>query len=153
VAEIAAAGLMRMLMGDYARTGQMGGWLGSFFAPQAHSGGRAGSLTTGRSVSPLAFAGAPRFHSGAALGLRADEVPAILQTGEVVLSRDQVAAAGAAKGVKVVIENHGTPTEATDAQVTFDPNGLVVTVVTDDLQRGGPISSGISRTFGLRRSG
>ena len=54
-----------------------------------HSGGMAGQGGS-RRVSGLTmamFAGAPRFHSGGLPGLRADEVPAILQKGEEVLSR------------------------------------------------------------------
>ena len=38
-------------------------------------------------VSAMAFAGAPRMHSGGWAGLRPDEVPAILQKGERVLNR------------------------------------------------------------------
>jgi len=39
----------------------------------------------------MAFAGAERFHGGGYPGLRPDEVPAILQRGERVLSRREVA--------------------------------------------------------------
>ena len=45
-------------------------------------------------VPALAFAGAPRMHSGGWAGLRPDEVPAILQRGERVLSRRELAAQG-----------------------------------------------------------
>jgi hypothetical protein len=38
-------------------------------------------------VPAMAFADAPRMHAGGMAGLRADEVPAILQRGERVLSR------------------------------------------------------------------
>ena len=38
-------------------------------------------------VPALTFAGATRMHSGGMVGLRHDEVPAILQRGERVLSR------------------------------------------------------------------
>jgi len=41
-----------------------------------------------RSVNPLIFAGAPRFHAGGMVGLKPGEVPAILQTGEEVLARN-----------------------------------------------------------------
>ena len=43
-------------------------------------------------IPALAFAGAPRMHSGGWAGLRPDEVPAILQRGERVLSRRELAA-------------------------------------------------------------
>lgn len=57
-----------------------------------HNGGIVGSNTTGgmqskNGVSPALFAGAPRFHSGGFPGLKSDEVPAILQKGEEVLSK------------------------------------------------------------------
>jgi len=60
-----------------------------------HAGGVAGNDNyPTRSVPAMAFAGAPRFHNGAALGLKPDEMPAILQKGEVVLPKGFSAAAG-----------------------------------------------------------
>lgn len=64
--------------------------LGSTSVPVQHSGGMAGSGPR-RKLGPMAaalFVGAPRFHSGGMPGLRADEVPAILQRGEEVLAKD-----------------------------------------------------------------
>lgn len=60
-----------------------------------HSGGMAGAGM--RRMIPAAmaaalFAGAPRFHSGGIAGLNPGEVPAILQTGERVLNRQETAA-------------------------------------------------------------
>lgn len=52
----------------------------------AHGGGIAGSLNRHRSVSPDVFATAVRMHTGGVAGLRANEVPAILQRGEEVLT-------------------------------------------------------------------
>ncbi|NOR65426.1 MAG: hypothetical protein GQ468_05350 [Candidatus Scalindua sp.] len=52
-----------------------------------HSGGMAGGGVK-RNVNPMVFAGASRFHNGGVAGLKKDEVPAILQTREEVLSRD-----------------------------------------------------------------
>lgn len=48
-----------------------------------HAGGIAGAPSMVRSVSSLAFAGAPRYHGG---GIAGDEVPAILRRGEEVLT-------------------------------------------------------------------
>lgn len=57
-----------------------------------HNGGIIGSSTTGgmqqRAMNPGWFANAPRFHTGGLPGLKSDEVPAILQKGEQVLSKD-----------------------------------------------------------------
>jgi len=69
-----------------------------------HSGGmvRRGAGPQ-RKVPAWAFAGAPRFHGGGMVGLKPDEVPAILQTGERVQSRQEVAAgAGQRQGVRIV---------------------------------------------------
>jgi len=46
-------------------------------------------------VPAMAFAGAPRMHGGGFAGLRPDEVPAILQRGERVMSRREVAGSSA----------------------------------------------------------
>ena len=56
-----------------------------------HTGGMAGQSSRRIRVSPLLFGHAPRYHSGGIAGLKPDEVPAILQTGERVLSRRQTA--------------------------------------------------------------
>ncbi|MFN3615738.1 MAG: phage tail tape measure protein, partial [Rubrimonas sp.] len=56
--------------------------------------GTAGMPGPGRMVPALAFAGAPRMHSGGWAGLKPDEVPAILQRGERVLSRREAAGYG-----------------------------------------------------------
>ncbi|MDZ7803114.1 hypothetical protein [Thiohalophilus sp.] len=69
------------------------GGTSSFFATMAanvqHTGGMAGTGPT-RQVSPFLFMGAPRYHKGGMAGLAPDEVPAILQRGEQVLSRSEV---------------------------------------------------------------
>lgn len=56
-----------------------------------HSGGMVGAGISGtvrKGVSSSWFEGAPRYHDGGVVGLKPGEVPAILQTGEQVLSRD-----------------------------------------------------------------
>ena len=65
------------------------------FASVLHAGGMVGAPGPGRVVPALAFAHAPRMHSGGWAGLRPDEVPAILQRGERVLSRREAAGDGA----------------------------------------------------------
>jgi hypothetical protein len=55
--------------------------------PVAHSGAVIGQGSNrNRTVSPLLFAGAPRYHTGGIVGLAPDEYPAILQKNEEVLS-------------------------------------------------------------------
>jgi len=62
-----------------------------------------------RAVPAMAFAGAPRMHSGGWAGLRPDEVPAILQRGERVLSRREVAAGvGGRVDVRITVDRSGS---------------------------------------------
>ncbi|MDO4952392.1 MAG: hypothetical protein Q4E34_01015, partial [Synergistaceae bacterium] len=88
-----------------------GGWdfsgiLGGIF----HDGGIVGQTASPmRAVSASVFANAPRLHTG---NLRADEYPAILQRGEGVLSRKQMANLGRggdsnAVTVNVTVNNSG----------------------------------------------
>ncbi len=74
--------------------GKGGGLLGGFLIPGIlHAGGVAGAdgYGHGRAVSPSVFAGAKRYHTGTSSAggpaLRAGEVPAILERGEVVLPK------------------------------------------------------------------
>lgn len=90
------AGVARMIAQELALRAiksMMGSWgVGAGAAAGvAHTGGVAGRISVKRRVSPLLFGHAPRYHSGGIAGLKPDEVPAILQTGERVLSRRQTA--------------------------------------------------------------
>lgn len=117
-----------------------------------HTGGLAGTGPT-RTISPLAFAGAPRYHTGGLAGLKRNEVPAILQKGEEVLTTNDPRHAfnqGAGSGVRVEVINKGTPAEATQANTRFDAGDLVVSVVLDDLDRGGRITNKLDSRFGRR---
>lgn len=78
---------------------------GGFSAGTFHQGGVVGQNGPKREVSPLAFLGAQRMHSG---GLAGDEVAAILQKGERVLPRG----AKAGGNLSVVVNNHtGQPVQ------------------------------------------
>lgn len=59
----------------------------SLGAGVAHQGGIAGNIAAVRQVSPYLFMGAPRYHTGGIAGLGPNEVPAVLQKGEEVLTR------------------------------------------------------------------
>lgn len=62
----------------------------SGYVPVKHNGGVVGigSSDWSRMAPSVVFAGAARYHSGGLPGLRADEVPAILQKGEQVLAKN-----------------------------------------------------------------
>lgn len=61
----------------------------TFGVGQNHDGGLAGKPGgVRRHISPLLFGAAPEYHTGGIAGLGPDEVPAILERGEEVLTRD-----------------------------------------------------------------
>jgi hypothetical protein len=107
--------------------------------PTAHTGGY---------VSPAGkIVEAYKFHSGGGVGLKNDEVPAVLQTGEYVLNRDQV------NGLK----NSGGPSSmynitinAVDSQsfqqaIQRNPEAIV-SVVTQDIMRNGNTRKAIKKS-------
>ncbi|MFQ3623825.1 MAG: hypothetical protein SNJ73_09795, partial [Acetobacteraceae bacterium] len=105
--------LSRLLGGTLPGGGGLFGGIGSLFTSIFgaifHRGGMVGDPAPGRSVPALAFAGAPRFHAGGLPGLRPDEVPAILQRGERVLSREEVRrGAGVPRGASAPAQVHVT---------------------------------------------
>ncbi|MBD9529119.1 phage tail tape measure C-terminal domain-containing protein [Paracoccus sp. PAR01] len=103
IADFARIGARRFLLGPLAGAlnGALGALGGGIMASVLHSGGMVGSGGTGRNVSAMAFANAPRMHSGGWAGLRSDEVPAILQRGERVLSRREAAGYGSPVTVNI----------------------------------------------------
>lgn len=98
IADLAKLAARRFILGPIANalSGALGG-AGGLFADILHSGGTVGGAGTRRMVPAMAFAGAPRMHSGGWAGLKPDEVPAILQKGERVLSRREAAGYGQAQ--------------------------------------------------------
>jgi len=82
-----------------AATAGLRGLTGSLFAGIFHDGGTVGDPDRAqphRAAPAHLFADAPRLHSGTLPRLAPDEVPAILQTGEMVLNRRQADAVRAA---------------------------------------------------------
>lgn len=102
LADLSKLAARRFLLGPIANalSGALGG-AGGIFASIMHTGGMVGATGPGRTVPALAFAGAPRMHSGGMVGLRHDEVPAILQRGERVLSRREAQDYGNAVTVNI----------------------------------------------------
>ena len=104
IADLAKLAARRFILGPIANalSGALGG-AGGIFANILHAGGMVGSTGPSRVVPAMAFTAAPRMHSGGAVGLRHDEVPAILQRGERVLSRREAQSYGAGGGINVTI--------------------------------------------------
>ncbi len=103
LADMAKLAAQKYIFGPLAGmlSGALGG-AGGLLANVLHEGGNVGGSGTRRSVPVAAFAGAPRFHNGVNLGLASDELPAILQRGERVLSRAENKAYGRQQGPMVV---------------------------------------------------
>lgn len=102
LAEALAAKALQSFFGGIsgATTGGTSSFFGAMAANVQHTGGMAGTGPT-RQVSPLLFIGARRYHEGGMAGmagLAPDEVPAILQRGERVMSRSEVQQSGQQQG-------------------------------------------------------
>lgn len=140
IAQAAAAQLGKLLFGDMDKTGNLGGWLGKIFGgvlggggsvpvfgsgnmgplisnatpvefltPTFHSGGLVtdGGWSSSRMVPAGVFANARRFLGG---GLAGDEVPAILQKGERVLTKEQQKAGMDGGGQRPIVVNVNSST-------------------------------------------
>jgi lambda family phage tail tape measure protein len=104
LADLAQLAARRFILGPIANalSGVFSG-SGGIFANILHAGGMVGATGPSRMVPAMAFAAAPRMHTGGVAGLRHDEVPAILQRGERVLSRREAQNYGAGGNVNVTI--------------------------------------------------
>jgi hypothetical protein len=105
------ADITRMMV-QQSITGPLAKWMGSSMesggfldsimsALSFHEGGTVGETSARLMVPSYVFAGAPRYHGGGIAGLKPDEVPAILQRGEEVISRKDRKSRSA--GVSVVM--------------------------------------------------
>ncbi len=97
LADMAKLATRKFILGPLANW--LGGAFGAIGASVKHSGGMVGVGGPQRMVPARAFADAPRLHNGGWAGLRPNEVPAILERGERVLSRREVAAGAGAGGI------------------------------------------------------
>jgi len=80
-----------------------------------------------RRVDPAIFAVAPRLHTG----LRPDEFPAILQRGEQVLSRREVAAGRGAPVLNITVNNTAPGTRA---RVEDSGNGIDYSIIVEQIE-------------------
>ena len=79
-------------------TGSADSGLSSIFSGIFHEGGTVGEGGPGRWVDSGVFAGATRYRQGGIAGLMPGEVPAILQQGEGVVSKEQMQNGGSGGG-------------------------------------------------------
>ena len=106
LADLATLAFRNAVLGPLASalSGVFGG--GSLTAAVSHAGGIVGLSGHRRDVPALAFAAAPRMHSGGWAGLRPDEVPTILQRGERVLNRREAADYGRGSQAGAAVSIH-----------------------------------------------
>ena len=139
IAQAAAAQLGKLLFGDMDKSGNLGGWMGKLFGSFWGGGGGGGAMSASsevmaqtqldwmmtpfgfhkggvvgegghaftRAVPAGVFANARRFHGG---GLAGDEVPAILQKGELVLTKEQQKSGRYSDGQRPIVVNVNSST-------------------------------------------
>lgn len=135
------------------------GFLKSFGFGTAHTGGIIGVPDTNqrRHVSPLVFAGAPKYHSGGIVGLSSGEVPIIAKAGEGVFTAAQMRAlapVGAQGNTTVqIIDQRSSKSEPVQVQETKSADGmkqirvLIRDEVSNDIGRRGSVYKAIGSAF------
>lgn len=122
---------------------KIGGWI----AVKAHTGGIIGASNLSQHlVSPEMFANATKYHDGGITGLKSDEVPAILQKGEGVFTKEQMKAMGNSKAnVTVnVINNTQEQVTAQQSQPRFDGEKMILDVVLKNMNQPGSFRDGMT---------
>lgn len=117
-----------------------------------HSGGIIGTGGRGRQIDLSAFANAPRFHTGGVIG---QEVPAILEKGEGVFTREQMKALGANLNARSgtpdvkfnLINNSGHNLDSDEQNVRFDGQAMILDVVVKAAGRPGPFRDSLKRNL------
>lgn len=152
---------IRSLMGSWGGGGVGGVVREAIPVGSFHTGGIVGMSTRRINVNPLVFGHAPRYHNGGIAGLKPDEVPAILQTGERVLSRRQTAAydaGGSGFDVQININNQaGGNTTLEQTGQRMDGGKLladfVLKTVASDISGGGQVARAGQQSYNWRRAG
>lgn len=140
--------ILNAIMAGAKSTSTSGGILGSIgsivtsaFASN-HSGGMAGKASSiKKRMDPSNFINAPKYHSGG-------EVPAILQRGEEVRTREQAAMDRTNKPISVIIENK-TGSQVGNAEVSqsMDAGQQVINIILDGISRNrGGLRTAIAQT-------
>jgi lambda family phage tail tape measure protein len=142
---------------EKAITGIVGdlGLGGSSFTPSMDYGAAAASDALAQtSVTPM-FAGGGTVQPGvsAVVGERGPELFTPNVGGTITNNSSLGMGANGASSITVQIQNQGTAQKAQSATPTQTAQGLIIQIVTADLQRNGPISQSMSNTYGLKRGG
>jgi hypothetical protein len=68
-----------------------------------------------------------------------------------IIPNGATSAMSTAPNVTVQLVNKGTDQKVSSSSASQTPDGMVVSIFTDDVKRGGPMSSALSQAFGLKR--
>ena len=144
-------GMVRMAIQYSVVKPIMGGIMGYFGIPMAHTGGVIGADTlSSREISPDVFENAPRFHTG---GLVGGEIPIIAQRGETVFTPGQMKALGAELNskapvvVNVNVENKAAGTHATATAKRDTAGNVDLSIIVEQIE--GAIGKNITKGEGL----
>jgi lambda family phage tail tape measure protein len=143
----------------------LGDFVGSLFGgtetATAHTGGViGGDHLSSKKVSPSAFIGAPRFHTGGIVG---DEVPIIAKKGEAVFTPGQMKLLGGSLGssdkvnVRVNVHNHASNATARADVQRDGSDGLDLNIIIEEIEntmtrnvsRGEGMAPTLERRYGL----
>jgi hypothetical protein len=104
---------------------------------------------TGGYVSPAGkIKKSYKFHSGGGVGLKNDEVPAVLQTGEYVLNREQVNGlknGGGGSGTMYNITINAVDSQSFQQAIQRNPEAII-SVATQDIMRNGNLRKAIKKS-------
>jgi len=141
------SGVLRALAQDVLRifarehlTKPLASGISNIISGLFHAGGIVGAPGTSRMVPAMAFAGAPKMHSG---GLLADEIPIIARKGEGVLTEKQMQSMG---GPTVQITNNNDfrgADPASEARIRAEikrSEDRTMYQIDKSLRRGGPLA-------------
>jgi len=168
-ANAAAANLAQALFGDFGKSGQIGGLIGTAFAGLFGGGGSGPTASQLASSTQGVNAGLPlAFADGGYTGAGGKYDPAgIVHAGEYVIPADATKRLGVgfldrlkgyadggyvgASGMpsatggstRVEIINNGTPQQVSSASSSFDAQGEVIRIVVRDIQRNGDTARAI----------
>lgn len=156
LAQIAVEKLFNAIVGAFGG-GVMAG--GGASAGIFHKGGVVGQGGTTRRVDPALFFNAPRYHTGGIAGLRPNEVPAILERGEMVIPKGAVGRGGGGN-VSVIVENNSGAQARTEESMQGQDKIIRVIIdaaksaIAGDIARGGTtINKAMEGRYGVNPQG
>jgi hypothetical protein len=130
-----------------------------------HKGGVVGSGGSPVSINPLLLGAAPRYHTGGFAGLRSNEVAAVLEKGEEVLTDDDprhTRNGGRRRGGNTIVNvehniiNHSGAEVQTSERVGSGGKVIIDTIigaVAGDIARHGVVGKAIGQRFGVQPVG